>query len=143
MRQVLAAGALLVGALVAVTGCDNNGCVSTALSVRPVHPATSRTPVTLGATLTSDGNPVPGFRLSFFLTFTGPTQLVGKSGQTGDLIGYATTGADGTATRALPAGWGATALPGEQAVGYQVTLTTANKINGKYYCDAKASTSFH
>lgn len=140
--RLLAAGALLGGVLVAVSGCRDQGCVHTAIAVRPVHFAGAQAPLTLSAQLTSNGKPVPAFRLSFFLTFTGPTQLVGKSGRTGDLLGYATTDAGGMATYRLPSGVAAVALPGERAVGYQVTLTTGNPINGKYYCDAKDSAAF-
>lgn len=140
--RLLAAGVLLGGTLVAVAACNNKGCVQTEIAVRSMHVASSKTPLTLTASLTRKGKPVPDFRLSFFLSFTGPTQLVGKSGHTGDLIGYATTDANGVARRQLRSGWASAALPGETAVGYQVTLTTGNPINGEDYCDAKASASF-
>lgn len=137
------AGALLVGALAGVGGCENkSGCVHTAIEVAPLQIRSQHQPMTLRATLTADGKPQPDFRLSFFLQFTGPTKLVGKSGQTDDLVGYAMTNASGVATYDLPRGPAFEGLPGERAVGYEVTLTTGDKINGKYYCDSKDSATF-
>jgi hypothetical protein len=136
-------GALLAGALVGVAACgQNSGCVHTALDVRPVHVTGQKAPLTLRATLTSDGAPLARFRLAFSLVFTGPTALVGKSGKTGDLVGYSMTNANGVATYRIPGGAAAVALPGEHAVGYSVSLTSANPINGKQYCDVHESASF-
>jgi hypothetical protein len=136
------AGALLVGALVGVSACgQNSGCEHTALDLSPAHLVSLTAPLHLQATLTSDGKPLDQFRLAFSLLYTGPTKLVGKSGKTGDLIGYAKTDANGVARFTIPDGVKGVALPGETAVGYEVSLTTANPINGKQYCDVHESSS--
>jgi hypothetical protein len=130
------AGALLVGALAGLAACgQNSGCVHTAISVSPVRVAAADKSLHLPAKLTSDGKPLARFRLAFSLVLTGPTQLVGKSGKTGRLLGYAMTGADGVATYTIPDGLNGVVLPKERAVGYEAGLTTANPINGKQYCD--------
>ena len=134
---------VLGASMLAVAGCgQNSGCVHTALELRSLPLASQNAPITLYARLTSDGDPLAAFRLSFFLTFTGPTKLVGKSGKTGDLVGYATTGDDGVANFRLPSGPAAEGLPGETAIGYMVSLTTANPINGKQYCDVHTDAQF-
>jgi hypothetical protein len=138
--HVATAGVLLAGTLAAVSACgQNSGCVHTAISVQPAHLRSQTAPLTLHATLTSDGTPLPSFRLSFFLVLTGPTTLVGKSGQTLDLLGYGFTDPKGVASYTIPDGVSGVILPGEHVVGYQVGLTTANPINGKQYCDVHAS----
>jgi hypothetical protein len=145
-RVYAAASALLGGALVAVSGCTatkgNAGCIHTAVSVKPVHLVSQTAPLTLQAKLTGDGRPLPKFRVSFFLTFAGPTKLVGKAGKVDDQVGYATTNAAGVASYRLERGPADQALPGERAVGYAVSLTLGNPINGRYYCGSHAAAAF-
>jgi hypothetical protein len=144
--QAAAASALLGGALVAAGGCTaskrNAGCVHTSIELKPVHLVSQTAPLTLRATLTGDGKPLPAFRLQFFLTYAGPTKLVGRSGKVDNLTGYATTNADGVATFKLGHGPAGEALPDERGVGYTVRLTLGNPIKGRYYCGSDASASF-
>jgi hypothetical protein len=141
-----AASALLVGALVAIAACTaskrNAGCIHTAIDAKPVHLIAQSAPVTLRAQLTGDGKPLPAFRVTFSLVFSGPTKLVGKSGKVANLTGYAKTNADGVAILRLPAGPANEALPGERAVGYEAGITFGNPINGRYYCGSHAGASF-
>jgi hypothetical protein len=51
------------------------------------------------------------------------------------------TNASGVATYTIPDGVKGVALPGEKAVGYSVSLTSANPINGKQYCDVHESST--
>lgn len=140
------ASALLVSALVAVAGCTASkrdaGCTDTAIAVKSVHLVSQTAPLALRARLTGEGQPLPAFRVQFFLVFAGPTRLVGKSGKVANLTGYATTNADGVATFKLPGGPANEALPGERAVGYEVGLTLGNPIKGRYYCGSHADASF-
>jgi hypothetical protein len=143
--QAVAASALLVGALVAVSGCTaskrNAGCIHTAIAARSVPIASQTAPLTLQARLTGDGKPLAQFRAEFFLVFTGPTELVGESGKLANLTGYATSNADGIATFRLARGPAQEALPEERAVGYEVRLTFGNPIKGRYYCGSHAAAS--
>jgi hypothetical protein len=138
-RRALSAAttsALLAGALVSVAGCDqNSGCVHTALSLTPTRVSAPDAPLRLPAKLSSDGSPLADFRLAFSIVLAGPTQMVGRSGRTGRLMGYAMTDAAGRATYTVPDGVDGVVLPREHAVGYSVSLTTANPIGGKQYCD--------
>jgi hypothetical protein len=144
--QAAVASALLASALVAVGGCTDSkgkqGCVHTALAVDSVQLTGQSAPLVLRATLTGDGKPLPRFRLQFFLTFAGPTKLVGKAGEIDNLTGYANTDADGVATFRLANGPAGVALPGERGVGYTVRLTLGNPIGGRYYCGSSAHASF-
>ncbi len=136
----------MVSALAAVAGCglnhDSGGCIHTALKLQPVHLVNQTAPLTLPARLTGDGKPLARFRLSFFLVFTGPTKLVGKSGKLPNLSGHATTNADGAATFRLGGGPAQVALPGETAVGYQVRFTIAEPVDHKEYCTSFAEATF-
>lgn len=135
-----AVGVLVGGALTAASACgQNSGCVHTAIAVAPGRLVSETTPLTLRATLTSDGKPLPQFRLAFSLVATGPPSLVGKSGKMLNLLGYAFTDANGVALYRIPGGVTAVKLPGTQIVGYEAGLTTANPINDKYYCDVHSS----
>ena len=131
-----------MGALAVISGCGNNadsgGCVHTAIELRPVHLTSQTAPLTLPARLTGDGKPLARVRLSFFLVFTGPTKLVGKSGKLPNLSGHATTDAAGDARFRLPGGPAGVALPGERAVGYQVRFTIAKPIDHRSYCPSFA-----
>jgi hypothetical protein len=144
--KAAAASALLVGALVAVGGCtarkDGGHCTHTKLTVKPVHLVSQTAPLSLQATATGGGQPLPAFRVQFFLTFAGPTKLVGQSGKVDNLTGYATTNSTGVANFRLTKGPAGVALPGERAVGYTVRLTFGNPINGVTYCGSSASTTF-
>lgn len=144
--KVAAASALLVGALVAVGGCtdrkDSGSCTHTKLTAKPVHLASQTAPLTLQATATGDGRPLAAFRLQFFLTFAGPTKLVGQAGKVDNLTGYAMTDSAGVATFRLTKGPAGVALPGERAVGYTVRLTFGNPINGVTYCGSSVRTTF-
>ena len=138
--RAAAVGVLLLGALTAAAACgQNSGCVHTAISVAAARLSGPTEPMTLRATLTSDGTPLARFRLTFSLVATGPPSLVGKSGRMLNLLGYATTDTDGVAAYALLRGVAAVTLPGTQIVGYEAGLTTANPINGKQYCDTHSS----
>lgn len=138
----MAAGVLLMGTLAASACGQNSGCVHTAIAVAPVHLVSPSAPLTMHATLTSDGAPLARFRLTFSLVLTGPASLVGKSGKMLDLQGYAFTDTAGVASYTIPDGVGAVVLPGETPVGYEAGLTTANPINGKQYCDVHAAADF-
>ncbi|MFN2560526.1 MAG: hypothetical protein ABR571_04420 [Jatrophihabitans sp.] len=144
--RLATASAFLMGALAVVAGCglssDSGGCIHTVLKLQPVHLESRTAPLTLHARLTGEGKPLARFRLSFFLVFTGPTKLVGKSGKLPDLSGHATTDATGAATFRLPGGVAQIALPGETAVGYQVRFTIAKPVDHKEYCTAFAEAMF-
>lgn len=139
----MAAAGVLLTSTFAAAGCgQNSGCVHTAIAVSPVHLSSHTAPVTMHATLTSDGTPLAKFRLTFSLVLTGPPSLVGKSGKMLDLLGYAFTDGAGVASYTIPDGVDAVVLPGESPVGYEAGLTTANPINGKQYCDVHAAADF-
>ena len=135
-----------MGALAVVSGCglngDSGGCVHTTLKLQPVHLVSQSAAVTLPARLTGDGRPLARFRLSFFLVFTGPTKLVGRSGKLPNLSGYATTDATGAAAFRLAGGPAQVALPGETAIGYQVRFTIAEPVDHKSYCPSFAEATF-
>jgi hypothetical protein len=146
--QAAVASALLASALVAVVGCtarkDGGGCTHTKVAVEAVHLTSQTAPLTLRATATtSSGKPLAAFRLQFFLTFAGPTKLVGRAGKVDDLSGYATTNGAGVATFRLTRGPAGVALPGERGVGYTVRLEFGNPINGQTYCGSSARTTFN
>jgi hypothetical protein len=136
----------MTGALAVVAGCglnrDSGGCIHTALKLQPVHLVSPTAPLALRARLTGDGKPLAGFRLSFFLVFTGPTKLVGESGKLPNLSGYATSDSAGNATFRLAGGAAHVALPGEKAIGYQVRFTIAKPIDHQEYCTSFAEATF-
>ena len=143
-RLLRLGAAVAVGAgMLTATGCgQDSGCEHTALELVPATFTGLDDPLTLRATLTSDGAPLADFRLIFSAVVTGPKDLVGKSGQALSRLAYVMTDTNGVATYTTSSGIGEQLLPMQTPIGYDVSLITANPINGKYYCDTRESANF-
>ena len=111
-------------------------CRETTLLADPVTVTDPLAPLTLTATLTSEGKPVAGADISFATLTTGTPNLpAGARG--GRHIGKATTGDNGVARYVREEGIDGLLLPGEQLTGYQAGFTPLRKIDGVQYCKAR------
>lgn len=139
MLRAGAAALCLVGAVVAA-GCGiepgSGQCQATSLTAPPVGLASAEAPLTLTATLTSEGRPVAGASITFFsLTTPAAGSPGGPAG--GSNLGKATTGADGVARLVRRGGTTGLLLPSERLVGYQADFTPLEKIDDVQYCKAR------
>ena len=113
---------LLVVVAVAGGACGiepgSGQCRETTLLADPVTVTDPLAPLTLTATLTSDGEPVAGADISF-ATLTAGTPNLPAGARGGRHIAKATTGDDAVARYVRAEGIDGLLLPGEQLTAYQ------------------------
>ncbi|SCF16844.1 hypothetical protein GA0074695_3942 [Micromonospora viridifaciens] len=131
---------LMVVALVAVSGSAGCGtepgsrsCTVTTISIQDVRVTDPLAPLTLTATVTANGRPLPGADLAYFIA-------VGRPGErtVGHVVGQATTDDDGVARYVRKHGVDGLAFSDERIDRYSVEYSPLNKIDNVQYCRARA-----
>jgi hypothetical protein len=132
----------LLGAtsLVVSAGCGTltggKICTDTDLTTPPIHFFGSREPLTFTATLTSDGTPVAGADVIFFVYRLAASQAA--SSEVGFNIGSGTTDAGGLARYTQKGGIEGLVHSNDRLTGYEAQYRPVAKVGGIQYCGARS-----
>ena len=135
---------LVATSLVVSAGCGiltgGKICTDTDLATPPIHFLESQEPLTITATLTSDGAPVAGADVIFFVYRLAAGQAA--SSEVGFNIGSGTTDAGGVARYTRKGGIQGLVHSDERLTGYEAQYRPSANVGGVQYCGARSRGEF-